>query len=329
MKKILSFVFLILASAIVLRMAILNRPVQAAAFQLVATNTEYLSPTPQSTQTIIPSATIGYQDTAVVAQQTAMEAVRVNAIITAEHEQRVLSELQLTSVVESQYFAVQSWTATGALTSIPLTMTQQYYNNTQVANSQSIIAGQLTATKQAPTQMAAIANVKNMEKYAKIDHGARAFFMIAGGLFLLAMVAWFVRNPVLPKPDPQENEVESSEGTPITLRRDRGQGFGNTKKLVVPCNVDQLTELAELAVNGEKRFGINRLERESRTFKSQRDTLIAVREFLVLNELAIKTDDGVLTLNEDGQDFLSQWFETHQLPDGYKFDDVASAEMVP
>jgi hypothetical protein len=74
-----------------------------------------------------------------------------------------------------------------------------------------------------------------------------------------------------------------------------------------------------LAANGEKKFAINRLETKSRTFKSQRQTLLAVRQFLLDNNLVIADANGTITLNDDGEQFLTGWFESRQLPTEYDF----------
>jgi hypothetical protein len=333
MKRFLFVVFVILTGAILLRLAISNRPVQAATFQqAIPTHTAYLSPTPQPTQTEIPSATIGYQETAIIAQQTAMEAVRVNAIITAEFEQRAFAQLQLTAEHDRQVHEIYSWTQTAALTSVPLTATQQYHHNTQVANSQNIIAGQLTSTHEAPTQMAAIINIQNMEKFSIMDHGARAFLMGTSGLAFLLLIIWFIRNPVLPRPEPQQadEEVDKPKSIEFVLRDEKDPW--KSQHFALPCSEEQLTELAELVMNGQRTFGYNRMETKSRTFRgpSGREDLEKTRAVLEKARLANNTHAGESVVNERGVQFFEQWFETHELPDGYAFSksDDAETEVV-
>jgi hypothetical protein len=319
MKKILFVVFVIFTSAIMLRMAISNRPVQAAAVQFVPTNTEYLSPTAQPTRTDVPSPTIGYQDTAVVAQQTAMEAVRVNAQITAEHEQMILSQLQLTADIEMQDFQMQSWTATAALTSIPLTMTQQYHHNTQVANSQNIIAGQLTSTHQAPTQMAALAMIETNRDFAKVDRVFRIGFLIVMGIFLLSISVFVLRWQPPVQIDEPEPEPESPFGTVVSLKKDYGQGNFGLERLVIPCTPEQLTELAIEITGNRKTLAINQWEGSGTLFT--RPVILNVRSWMQMQDpkFAIATDDGQLTPTPLGLAFLVGWIESQSLPSDYQF----------
>lgn len=309
------FVALIVWAFVLIGRAMMNTPsVQAAA--IASTSTQYATPTFIPTQTPIPSPTIGYEATLAIAQSTADEARRVNAQVTAQHEQVVLSELQLTADTEYRAQQVLSWTAQAGPTIIPLTATQQVLMNTQIANSQALASGFLTATHQAPTQMAAIVQVQNVARYARVNEIVKIIGMGALILFMLAIVAFINRLPVAQT----KAEVEPQKETVIQMRKDTGQGLFTQTRTVVPCSPEQLTELAELAVNGEKKFGINRLENHTRTFKSQRETLVKVRLWLQENDFVIKDTDGSVTLNADGEAFLTEWFDLHKLPDEYEFE---------
>lgn len=286
--------------------------VQAAPVQ--QNNTQYVSPTFEPTRTPIPSATIGYESTLAIAQSTADEARRINAQVTSEHEQRILEQLQMTAAYEQRVQEIYSWTATAALTSIPLTSTQQAVINTQVLDEQRIIAAQMTATQQAPTQYAAMVRAENTVKFAKMDSFVRVVGILSLSVFMLGLTYFILSQPVRPI-QIKEDKTE----TVIKMRRETGQGTFTQQRLVVPCSPEQLTELAELAANGEKKFGINRLESNSRTFKSQREILIAVRQFLIDNSFVITDGNGTITLNDEGEAFLLGWFESHELPDKYDF----------
>jgi hypothetical protein len=287
--------------------------VQAAAVAPI--NTQYATPTFRPTETPIPTSTIGYEATIYVAQATADEARRVNAQATADHEQHILSIVQITAAQDARNQEMLSWTQIAAPTVIPLTATMQVVINTQVAQGEQRVAAMMTATIQAPTQYAAMINAQSNARYADAMRIVDVFGKIAIGLFCTGLAVFLFRwKPPEPKP-----AAEPQTETVVQIRRDKGNGdFGQTRA-VVPCSPEQLSELAEMAVNGEKRFGINRLETQSRTFRSQRETLLAVREFLIKKQLAIPDGNGTLTLNDDGETFFAGWFNAHALPTDYEF----------
>lgn len=315
MKKII--IFLIIIFAAYLYFSIRSAPrlgtVQAAV--IAETSTQYvMSPTFIPTGTPVPTSTIGYEATIMIAQATADEARRVNAEVTAAHEANILSILQLTADGEKRNQEILSWTAQAGPTIIPLTATQQVISNTQLANGQQIVAAGYTQQAAAPTQYAAMVQGQATKQFAQINEIMKLFAMGALLLFMLALVAFFNRFPIQPK---QEQELPTE--TVVQMRKDNGQGSFQQTRVVVPCSPDQLSELAELAVDGEKRFGINRMESSSRTFRGQRATLLAVREFLVTNGFVIADDNGHIALNANGEAFLAGWFDFHKLPIGVEF----------
>jgi hypothetical protein len=286
--------------------------VQAAAVAPI--NTQYATPTFRPTETPIPTSTIGYEATIYVAQATADEARRVNAQATAAHEQHILSIVQITAAQDARNQEILSWTQIAAPTVIPLTATMQVVINTQVAEGEKRVADMMTSTFQAPTQYAAMVNAQTNAQYASAMRVVDVFGKAAIGVFCIGLAVFLFRW----KPPAAKPVAEMPTETVVQIRRDKGNGdFGQTRA-VVPCSPEQLSELAEMAVNGEKRFGINRLETQSRTFKGQRPVLLAVRQFLIDNGLVISDDSGI-TLNADGAAFLTGWFDSHQLPGEYEF----------
>lgn len=317
MKKFM--LLLIIVSSFVLA-RLMNTGKQMSTTQAMKSGNTYQMPIVQiATGTPMPAPTIGYEATIQVAQATADEARRVNAMVTAEFEQRVQEQLQITAEAGRQYFAIQSWTATAALTSIPLTMTQQVADNTRIANNQAIASGQLTATYQAPTQMAAVMLVRTQAQFATIDRVARVFFMVAAGIAMLMLVVWFVRNPILPREENDEQEKQPDH-TEIWIRDEKDHG-AKSEHFVFPCTDEQLTELAEMVMNGARTFGYNRMETGSRTFRGQRETLEQTRLILEKARLATNTHAGESVINERGVAFFEQWFETHEMPDGFEITD--------
>lgn len=287
----------------------------APAAQVVAANTQYPSPTPVPSNTPVPSPTIGYAATIAVAQSTADEARRINAEVTAQHEAQVLSQLQLTAAQEQRALELARMTAQAAPTIYPMTQTQQAALNAQIATGQAVLAGQLTATFQAPTQRAAMVAAEIDTEYLAWSRRIDLFAKASIGLFAFVVSVLIIHRLRTPDAKP----VQMPSETVIQMRQNTGAGTWTQSRVVVPCTPEQMTELAEMVVNGEKRFGINRIESTSRTFRGQRNTLMAVRELLAENGLAIRTDDGLITLNERGEEFFARWFEEHNLPDAYEF----------
>jgi len=317
MKKVI-FV-LIIASALLLNY-IMHKSNAPAFAQQQPTEYAAVSPTFIPTRTIIPTTTIGYESTLAIAQSTADEARRINAQVTSEAEQRLLSYAQLTADADARAHEVAMWTQIAGATVIPLTATAAVVERTQIAAAQNIVAAGYTQQAYAPTEYAAMVQGQATAQFATINEIIKIIAMILTCVFLLAGISYFVRHA------PRE-EVEQVEpvATEVWIRSEKDNGAKSTL-LTVPCTAEQLTELAELAANGEKKFGINRLEQTSRTFRSQRETLILVRQFFVENKMVIPDANGTVTLNADGEAFLAGWFESHQLPDEYEFTEAETAK---
>lgn len=325
MKKILFFgsllfIFVMLVRAFVGSVQTSRyKPVQA---QAIISNTEYpiATSTPQPTFTIVPSATIDYQQTAIVAQSTADEARRINSMATAEYIRLLNEQLAMTQVVEQQNFIIQSWTATAALTTIPLTATQQAIVNTQIPQQQQIISAQMTATKYAPTQMAVMVDAQNNVKYGE----ARYLSGIVGPWVVLILVVgllvFMFRYPVV-KQEPTQLEPQSQLETVVWVKNTKDNGAKSTRR-VIPCTPDQLSELAENITQGKKTLAINQWEGRDTLFT--RDAILKVRAWLRdENEhpeiFVIPTDDGQLAPTGELFDFLCGWLESKSLPSDYEF----------
>lgn len=320
MKKILFFGSILFIIVMLSRLFINSvqtskyRPQQV---QGVTINTEYptATRTPQPTATIILSATIDYQQTAIIAQSTADEARRINAMATVEYVALLNQQIAFTAEVERQNFEIISWTQTAALTSIPLTATQQAIINTQIPQQQQIIAAQLTATKGAPTQMIAMVNAQNYAKYADANQVAGIVGKWSIGVFVIGVLIFLFRLPMTTKletPQKKESQLE----TVVWVKNTKDNGAQSTR-LVVPCTPGQLTELATNITQGTKTLGINQWEGAGTLFT--RDVILRVRAWIRDNQFALTTDGGQLAPTDELFDFLCGWLETSQLPTEYQF----------
>ena len=326
MKRLFYFAAILVIVIFLLRAFItqvsIPRYTGAQTQSITTNNTEYptASRTPQPTETIVPSATIDYQQTAIVAQSTADEARRINSMATAEYIRLINEQLAMTQVVEQQDFMIQSWTATAALTTIPLTATQQAVNNTQIPQAQLIAAAQMTATKNAPAQMIAIENAQNYVKYAEANQVAGVVGKMSIGVFVIGVLVFMFRFPMANKSETLEKESQLE--TVVWIKNEKDAG-AKSSRLVIPCTPEQLTELAENITQGKKTLGINQWEGKDTSFT--RDVILHVRSWLRDNLFVTPTDDGQLAPTGELFDFLCGWLETKKLPDEYEFSEVIPA----
>lgn len=289
--------------------------------------------TPVPTDTPVPSPTIGHAETAAAfqqdainAQQTANAAIAANAAITAEFEVRVQEQLNLTAEADRRNFEIAGWTQTAAPTSIALTSTAQLI----VIGQQTLQAGQMTATANAPTQIVAMAkaqveadNAKGAYWVSVFGISSVIFVIFSVGVYLLLLT----RRPVIIKRESEQpaHYVQPSQ-IEVTIRDEKHPE--KTTHRVIPCSLDQLMELAEMVVNGVRSFPYNAMEKESRTFKGQRETLRNVRDVLDGLEFVVtspRTGEGMV--DSRGVSFFEEVFSNHQLPDGFEFGEGAPSPI--
>lgn len=265
------------------------------------------TPTARPSETAVPSATVDFQSTAVIAQQTADEARRVNAEITAEFEQRLFEQVQVTAAYEARVQEVYSWTQQAASTSIPLTATQQSVLNTQIPAQQAFAAAEWTASAQAPTQAALMLTTEQRAKWGWMGY----VFQFAIGVFLVGIVVYMFRFP------PTRREVverEEPAETVVWMKNTRDRG-ATSKRSVIPCSPDQLTEFAIGVTQLKKTLSINSWEGSDTLWN--REAIIAMREWLEESGLAVPLDNGQLAKTDDLIDFLTGWLERRSLPSGF------------
>lgn len=290
-------------------------PQLARAQALAPSNTEYPTSTRLITATATSVPTIDYQSTAIVAQATADEARRINAMATAEYVALLNEQLKMTAEIERQEFERDSWTATAALISIPLTSTQQAVLNVQVPTQQALISAQLTATKNAPTQIVAMVNAQNYQRYGKADYVLRMIFLASIAFFAIGITIYLLRQPV-PQSKPVAIKQPVKTETVVWIK-DQNNGGATSTRFVLPCTPDQLTEFAEQITQGRKTLAINNWEGAGTSFS--RDAILKVRSWLRDNGFASQTGDGQLAPTNELLAFLIGWLDTRQLPVDYQF----------
>lgn len=300
------------------------------------------------TPSVVPTATVDYAATAVVAQATADEARRVNAEATAQHERIVQEQLLLTSEAERRVFEQAGWTVTAAGTAIPLTQTQQAVANTQIAAHQTLVIMQATQTVEAPMMLREISDAESYVRYAPLRVLGDVLMKFAVAVFsvaLFTLALWLRKQPQWNKKVADEmleaylNEegqrqagaggeavVHQLDVTKVKLK-DMSDGYSKTLQFAVPCSADALTELAEGLLSGTKTFAINFWEgSESKNFT--RKLIEEVRHWFMLNRFAMSVGGGQVVLTELGKKFLLAWLESRNLPAEYRFvnKEIASSE---
>ena len=266
-------------------------PVMAAGITPVATNTATIAaPTPT------PFPTIDYRATD-QAYQLQMEQQR-NDMIKAQlaHDEEMMKQQVLLASINA--------TATYAGTQVAMQQTQDVI----AIGKQTLEAGQMTATAQAPMMIVSLANSENKVKHMQTDYIINMIGVgsVAG---LCIVLVWFLiwkMRTFATIPPPNNTEYQTPivpEGFTPYIREDHGGG--DFTKWFVPCTEEQMTEIWELVVNGERNFAINRLETNTRTLK--RPTLTKLRKWFRANEFATELGAGEIALNDRAVAFIEKW----------------------
>jgi len=306
------------------------------------------TPAVTATATVSPTPTVDWQQTAIVAQATADEARRLDTQATAAEKDRVQEQLSWTAEANQWTAQANQWTATAALTSIPLTAIQQSAINTQIPIDQALMAGQLTATKEAPTQLVAMINASNHEKYGAIDYLVRLSVLATLGVFMLGIGLFALAsrpNEAQPRsvapthaahePDliPLKQELVNSKATTkanqhevsVSIMKDNGGGNIAIENYRVPCSEEQLTELALRVLDEGATLGVNNWEGEDTTLT--RAVIYRLRNWFQGKQMVNSIGSGRLKFNEKGISLLRTWKEKKVLPHPYVFAPVVDLPL--
>lgn len=324
-----------------------------------AMTTEYRTPQPTATASIVPTATIEYQATAhaaetqvYIAQATADEANRIMVQATNDQAQRehetAMQNADATAQAEANHMIELGWTATAYQTSMPLTATAQVDNMTAIADYKAVTIAQITATAALPTQIVAESNARTQAQYGWIYTLFQLFAIFSIGVFLLfaaAFLRWqwmqqdkreydktpkgvaesqgFKEIPNLddePEPNFIRPEPPEEKVTVLTVQNEMGT---TSRQMIVPCKPNQLLELAENTLTKGWSLAINAWESAETSFT--RGTFSKVRSWLQGNKFAISTGGGALVLTDEGRAFLEAYLNTSNLPTEYEFGNEATA----
>lgn len=264
-------------------------------------------PTNTFEPTYTPFPTVDYRATD-QAYQLAMEQERNRMIeVQLQHDENMLAQqVELARV---------NGTATAAGTQIAQVSTQ----NAIAVWNLTLESSHITSTAEAPAQAAKLLQVATNAKNEKRDNIIYVSIAIAVIIFLVGVPSGVWRYVKLQeKRATTEYQPETPtvpEGLTPYIHEDKSGG--DFERWYVPCTPDQMTEIWELIVNGERNFGINRIETTSRTLR--RPTLVKLRKWLRENKFATELGAGEIALNDRFVAFVEKWGEDHELEEGYQF----------
>lgn len=298
-----------------------------------------LTPAATATATVSPTPTVDWQGTAVIAQQTADEARRLNTAATAAYEQRLHEESAWTAQADTWTAQAAESTATAYLTSVPLTSTARVEDLTANSAQMTLTSNEMTATEHAPTQVVAMIDAQNYEEYGALDFVIRLFVLAGLGVFLfgVGIFAFFNkplgvgkpgRQPAAPVQKDPDLIPLKQQATVVQYTKNNGQGFRQDFVYKIPCSREQLSELADRVINQKETLGVNRWEGEKSLLT--RAVILRLRHFFMVNKLAVSSGVGRVALNDAGLKFLQDWLDSNALPHSYSFvpfDDSAPLNM--
>lgn len=327
------------------------------------TDTEYRTPQPTATASIVPTATVEYQATAhaaetqaYIAQSTADEANRIMVQATNDQQQReheaAIQSADATAQAEANHMIELGWTATAYQTSMPLTATAQVDNMTAIADYKAVTIAQITATAALPTQIVAESNAREQAKFAWLRPVVEIFAIFSIGVFLL-FTAWFMRwywmredaraaqaahaaspqsvaerNGFTPiaqsEPEPEFIHPEPNPAPNPKPRIERPVTAENLK-YTIPSAQEQFDIFAEKLITGEMALSINKWESSGLLsgVKNARAWIRNMRAWMHANEFGVFNENEEMTLVQAGRTWLEQYIERRHLPTEYQFGEAA------
>lgn len=281
---------------------------------------ETAAPVPTTTVTEAPTPTVGYQETAIVAQQTANAAMELMVDVTAARDRENFQQLAFTVTAEWMLYqndqltqSASAVTASAYPTAIPLTQTQQSVINNFRATEQ-----QMTLT--APTQIYVMAQsetyAKNSDRILVVELGLK----IAISVFLIVLALYVILRAiqvVLMLADQPEIKIPDLNDQPmiIPFKTEKTSGGVVMKRAEILCSNEQLLEFADGILNHHMTpaFGLWEGTKVHRNLKY-------IREFLEEHKFAklIPRSGGALDIQADGESFLRHCLDFGTPPPPYQ-----------
>lgn len=330
MKKLSNIILTVITFALCVAFIVVGRNAEKIT---TTTTTEYKTPLAtqrMATATKHPTATVDFQKTAqaattqlVIAQSTSIEAARINAQATANHEDYLQAQIEATQSADNLKELQIHTTATAAVVSIPLTSTAQVVNSTAIANYQAMQAAQMTATKQAPDLLR---EMKSAQAYNAIaDFWVHVWALGMFGVFAVTVPMAMFRLPRKSEPAPippapvypREPLNIPIVPTETVVRLERTGSFPRMDKMVIPCTREQFDEFVRGVILERRTLAYNNWEGADAPFT--RDEFTLMRNFLQANQLAQSAGNGSLIISAKGEEIFNGWIEAETIPTEYNF----------
>lgn len=292
-------------------------PVDADVRALLSTQPAYIAPAATvqpATASPEPTAAIDYAATLQVEREANLQKeqkiarlVQTQTAATAGAEQRALEYTQMTAQSDA-------FTATAALTALPLTATQAEHDRTRWNAVSTDVAAHNAATAGAPQANATGTQMALLAQSAPIRAQIDMYFPPALLLVLLALAAgmFVVSGRVAQYAQAINNQPEPE--TPITINHvtTNNGGFTSTRRIPdPPGDVANVREWAIAALDGQS-VAVARWEREGSPLGGYREYRHGVYAWLVKWELVELKKE--LVLNELGRSIVGDWLAAHPLP---------------
>lgn len=292
------------------------------------------------------TATIGYEATADAAEATAAQAqaaadaanrLMVDATVvsiraTSDEADRQAGFVRLTARADE-------WTATAAPTAVPMTQAAQATVGARTDGLLAVSAGMLTATREAPTQMVAMANARVQAQAAPmlsaVDMGVRITFIVLALLLSPGIGLWLVvtgwrafiglrdwrpaeREPEAePEPMPQPELRPLAPALAVNVMHEATTSYRRVLYANAPCTERQLLRVIYGVAAENKSLAVNVWEMswENGGIGS---AIHPLRAWLIQNGWAGRTRTNQVKLNRDGEALFDACYRGHCLPSGVR-----------
>lgn len=333
MKKLIPIIFMVFLVGCGTK----YRPLTTVNAQAQTNNTEY--PLPTATPSVIPSATIDYLATSVSANETTVssvatsnEAMRLNAVVTSEHEARELQKTQIAhdEIMMQGQIELASINATASIapTAIMLTSTQQVITNTQTPEYAAFLSARETATEHVPTQIVSAAKAEIYEKHGERNYVIEMFVKFAIGVFALSM-CWKIfiqpNQQIQKKQDILTEEEQSEDNSTQPENEKQYKNLNNGEHKPIPCTAEQLAIFADAITQGVKSMAIDQWKNRIDDGLGKTD-IIHLRDWASNNtdnagrDFVKVTSDKQLVATDEFLNFLLEYLDRGVLPVGYEFE---------
>ena len=275
-----------------------------------------------STSTPYPTATIGWEQTAINAQSTSDAAIRLMVQATSDEANRQQERLLMTATIDLATIQAGQLTAqsdiatsTAALTAVPLTGTAVVQDREIAKTEMSGAQTALLETKNAPTHIIEMAKAESEAKWAETNEKINMGVKVAVSFFVFVLTALMIIVILRREHKPEEEPIHVKPLDDIPFVKDASHPRERYIRASVPCTKEQLIELADGVINRDMTLSFNSWEGTT-VHKVLKD----MREFMSENHFVklVKGGDGRLDMLAAGEQFLRDVLDNQEPPAPYR-----------